>query len=123
VNPVSTDDAPSAIGPYSQAVVHGGLVYCSGQVGVTPDGRWAGDTPALQAAQALANLGAVLKAAGSAPDQVIRTMVFLVDMDDFAAVNAVYAAFFGNHRPARACVEAAALPKGALVEIDCVAAV
>ena len=121
MKPISTTDAPAAIGPYSQAMVHDGIVYCSGQIGIKPDGSWASEEPAGQAIQALANLAAVLKAAGSDPSQVIRTTIFLADMADFAAVNTVYAEFFGDHRPARACVEAAALPKAARVEIDCVA--
>ena len=120
---ISTQDAPSAIGPYSQAVSHDGVVYCSGQIGLRPDGNWAGPTPAEQAQQALQNLDSVLKAAGSGRNGVIRATIFLASMDDFADVNEVYANFFGDHRPARACVEAARLPKDALVEISVIAAV
>ena len=120
---ISTDGAPAAIGPYSQAVVHDGVVYCSGQIGLHPDGSWAGSTPATQTQQALANLDAVLLAAGSSRASVIRATIFLASMDDFGVVNEIYAEFFGGHRPARACVEAARLPKDALVEISAIAAV
>ncbi len=119
---VHTEDAPSAIGPYSQAIIHGGLVYASGQVGVTPSGEWAHGGPADEARQALINLSNVLKAAGTSLGNALKVTVYLKDMGDFAEVNAVYAEAFGDHRPARACVQAAALPKDALVEIDCVAA-
>jgi 2-iminobutanoate/2-iminopropanoate deaminase len=122
MNAVHTTDAPAAIGPYSQAIVHDGLVYCSGQIGLTPDGVWAAGGAAAQAAQALNNLKAVLNAAGSRVDLVIRAEIFLKDMNDFAEINAVYANFFGEHRPARACVEVARLPKDGLVEITAVAA-
>jgi 2-iminobutanoate/2-iminopropanoate deaminase len=104
-------------------MVHAGVVYCSGQIGLNPDGSWAGEDVESQATQALENLKAVLQAAGSSPNQVIRASIFLVSMDDFAAVNSIYAEFFGAHRPARACIEARRLPKDALVEISCIAAV
>ncbi len=120
---ISTDGAPAAIGPYSQAMTHNGVVYCSGQIGLRPDGSWAGSTPAAQAKQALANLDAVLQAAGSSRKSVIRATIFLASMDDFGVVNEIYAAYFGDHRPARACVEASRLPKDALVEISAIAAV
>ena len=118
---VETTQAPPAIGAYSQAVVHSGVVYCSGQIGLTPDGAWAGSDVRTQAVAALANLGAILSEAGSSPSQVLRATIFLASMDDFAIVNEVYAGFFGDHRPARACVEASRLPKDALVEISCIA--
>ena len=118
---ISTPSAPAAIGPYSQAVAHNGIVYCSGQIGISPSGDWAGDDAASQAKQVLANLEAVLSAAGSSPSNVIRSTVFLASMDDFAVVNEVYASFFGDHRPARACIEAKRLPKDALVEISVIA--
>ena len=125
ISPVSTDLAPAAIGPYSQAVVHGGLVYCSGQVALdATSGELVGDDVTAQAEKALANLTAVLAAAGSSPECAVRCTVYLVDMADFAAVNAVYERTFGSATPpARATVAVAALPKGALVEIDCIAAV
>jgi len=120
---ISTDHAPAAIGPYSQAVTHDGIVYCSGQIGLTPDGDWAGDDVRSQTVQALSNLKAVLLESGSAPEGVIRATIFLVSMDDFSVVNQAYSEFFGGHRPARACVEARRLPKDAKVEISCIAAV
>ena len=120
---IQTDNAPSAIGPYSQAIVHDGIVYCSGQVGVTPDGNWVHGGPAEETAQVLKNLSAVLTAAGSGLDLVLKVTVYLKDLGDFGVMNTVYAEAFGDHRPARACVQAAELPAEALVEIDCVAAV
>ena len=123
MNEVSTSAAPAAIGAYSQAMVHGGVVYCSGQIGLTAEGRWAGTDIRSQTRQCLANLNEVLRAASSRPERVIRATIFLADMNDFATVNEEYEAFFSGHRPARACVEAARLPKDALVEISCIAAV
>jgi 2-iminobutanoate/2-iminopropanoate deaminase len=122
---ISTPDAPAAIGPYSQAVVHGDQVYCSGQIPLDPasGALVGGDDVAAQTRQVLANLDAVLRAAGSSRAQVLRTGVFLRDMADFAAMNAVYAEFFGETRPARATVAVAGLPRDVRVEIDCIAAV
>lgn len=120
---IASPRAPAAIGPYSQAMEHGGIVYCSGQIGLTASGQWAGPDVQAQARQALQNLGEVLAEAGSHSDLVIRATIFVASMDDFATVNEEYAAFFGSHRPARACVEASRLPKDALVEISCIAAV
>ena len=120
--PVSTPEAPKAIGPYSQAIVHAGIVYCSGQVALDP-----GTTELVpggieeQTRQVLKNLGAVLAAAGSSLDRVLKTTVYLQRMDDFAKMNAVYGTFFTGAAPARATVEVAKLPRGALVEIDCCA--
>ena len=124
MTPISTPDAPAAIGPYSQAVAHGGLVYCSGQIPLDPQtGQLVGgDDVAAQTARVLANLDAVLRAAGSSRAHVLRTGVFLRDMADFTAMNAVYAEFFGETRPARATVAVAGLPRDVRVEIDCVAA-
>ena len=119
---IATTDAPAAIGPYSQAVSHAGIVYCSGQIGLTPQGVWAGPDVRTQARQCLENLRSVLLAADSHPSNVIRATIFLTDMEDFAVVNEEYGQFFGDHRPARACVEASRLPKDALVEISCIAA-
>ncbi|MSR62440.1 MAG: RidA family protein [Planctomycetes bacterium] len=120
---VSTPDAPGAIGPYSQAVVHAGLVYCSGQVALDPATKElvAGGIEE-QTKQVLKNLGNVLTAAGSSLERVLKTTVYLQKMDDFAKMNAVYGTFFSKDFPARATVEVAKLPKNALVEIDCVAA-
>jgi len=122
MTPIATENAPAAIGAYSQAVAHGGVVYCSGQIGLKPDGTWAGSDVKTQTEAALKNLDAILTAAASSRDQVIRATIFLASMEDFGVVNEVYAAFFGEHRPARACVEASRLPKDALVEISCIAA-
>ncbi len=119
---VQTDGAPAAIGPYSQAIRSGDFLFCSGQIALEPaSGEMVGGSAADQARQVLANLGAVLDAGGASLQTVVKTTIFLDDMADFAAVNEVYAAAFGDHRPARATVEAAALPKGALVEIDAIA--
>ncbi len=122
MTPIATTEAPAAIGPYSQAVAHAGLVWCSGQVALDQaTGAMVGEDAASQTRQALSNLAAVLGAAGSSLQHALKVQIFLQDMNDFAAVNEVYAKAMGDHRPARACVEVARLPKGALVEIDCVA--
>jgi 2-iminobutanoate/2-iminopropanoate deaminase len=119
---VSTPDAPKAIGPYSQAIISGQMVYTAGQVALDPGTmELVPGGVAEQTDRALTNLRAVLAAAGSGLDRVIKTTVFLVDMGDFAAMNEVYARHFGAHRPARSTVAVAGLPKGARVEIDVVA--
>ena len=119
---ISTPYAPAAIGPYSQAIVAGNFVFCSGQLALDPATmQLVGATAAEQTAQVLKNLKAVLEAAGSGLDRVVKTTVFLKNMGDFAAMNEVYGRFFTAHRPARAAVEAARLPKDALVEIECIA--
>ena len=119
---IETGGAPAAIGPYSQAVAADGLLYCSGQIALDPETmEMVGATAAEQAHRVLENLEAVLRAGGSGLADVLKTTVYLADMGDFAAVNEVYAAAFGEHRPARATVAAAGLPKGALVEIDALA--
>lgn len=124
LKPVHTDDAPAAIGPYSQAVVSDGWVFCSGQIPIDPaTGELTGGDVARQTDQVLTNLRAVLEAAGSSMDRVVKTTVFLSDMDTFGAMNEVYARHFGTHRPARAAVQAARLPKSVDVEIECVARV
>ena len=122
---ISTNGAPSAIGPYSQAVrAEGELLFTAGQIALDPvTGKMVGETAAEQAEQALKNLQAVLEAGGTSLSHVVKTSVFLQDMNDFAAVNEVYAHFFGGKPPARSAVQAAALPKGALVEIECIALV
>ena len=121
---VITSSAPAPVGPYNQAVKAGGLLYCSGQIALDPATGLmvgAGDVEA-ETRQVLSNLQAVLEAGGSSPGQVLRTTVFLADLGDFARVNAIYAEVFSDGvSPARACVEVAALPKGARVEIDCIA--
>lgn len=120
---IQTDRAPAAIGPYAQAVGAAGLLFCSGQIALDPaTGEMTGTTVAEQARRVLANLTAVLEAGGCGWGDVLKTTIYLVDMDDFGAVNEVYAEALGECRPARATVAVAALPKGALVEIDAVAA-
>ncbi|MCP9788034.1 RidA family protein [Cyanobium sp. Maggiore-St4-Cus] len=123
---VITASAPAPVGPYNQAVKAGGVLYCSGQIALDPSTGLmvgAGDVEA-ETRQVLSNLQAVLEAGGSSPGQVLRTTVFLADLGDFARVNAIYAELFSDGvSPARACVEVAALPKGARVEIDCIALV
>ncbi|MDD5018010.1 MAG: RidA family protein [Eubacteriales bacterium] len=119
---VSTDSAPAAIGPYSQGVKAGGLIYTSGQIPIDPDtGQVVHGDAAAQARRALQNLAAVLDAAGAGFDCVVKTTVFLADMDDFAAVNEVYTQFFKKGFPARSCIQAAKLPKDVMVEIEAVA--
>ena len=119
---VATNNAPGAIGPYSQATVVGNLVFTAGQIALDPATmEMVGSDVAQQTEQVLSNLRAVLEAAGAGLGSVAKTTVYLADMADFQAMNEVYARHFGDHRPARAAVEAAALPKGARVEIDAVA--
>jgi 2-iminobutanoate/2-iminopropanoate deaminase len=123
LNTVATDAAPRAIGPYSQAIAIDGLVFTAGQVALDPQtGDLVGGTAAEQTEQVLKNLTAVLAASGSSLGRVVKTTVYLADMADFAAMNEVYAKHFGAHRPARSTVQAAGLPKRALVEIDAIAA-
>ena len=124
LNSVSTSGAPKAIGPYSQGIVANGLLFTAGQVALDPrTGELVPGGIAEQTARALENLRAVLTAAGSDFSQVVKTTVFLVDMADFTPMNEVYGRVFGGHRPARSTVAVAALPRGALVEIDVVATV
>lgn len=121
---VSTPDAPVAIGPYSQAVVHGGLVWCSGQIALDPaTGILIEGDVATQTRRVLQNLDAVLQASGSSRNAVLKTTVFLRDMADFKAMNEVYGTFFGEHRPARVTVAVLGLPRDVRVEIDCIATV
>jgi len=123
-NIIATDSAPRAIGPYSQAVRAGNLVFASGQIPIDPaTGEFVPGGIAEQTEQVLHNLTAVFAAAGVAIDQVIKTTVFLADMDDFNAMNEVYGRFFGAEPPARATVQAARLPRNARVEIDAIAVV
>ena len=122
-NIVFTADAPAAIGPYSQAVKAGDTLYLSGQIGMNPaTGELVSADVKEQTAQALKNMKAVLAAAGATTDNVVKTTVFLTDMADFQAVNAVYAETFASDAPARSCVAVAALPKGARVEVEAIAA-
>lgn len=119
---ISTPDAPAAIGPYSQAIVATGVVYTAGQIALVPATMQLveGDV-AVQTAQVFANLKAVLQAAGTGLDRVVKATVYLADMADFPAMNEIYAREFGSHRPARSTVAARTLPKNARVEIDLIA--
>lgn len=120
---VSTTDAPAAIGPYSQAIRHGGLLWISGQLGLKPStGELAGPDTAAQAEQALRNLDAICREAGTSLAKTLKTTIYLVDLADFAAVNKIYAGFFVEPFSARATVQVSALPKGGRVEIDAVVA-
>jgi 2-iminobutanoate/2-iminopropanoate deaminase len=119
---VTTDAAPKAIGPYSQAMTAGKFIFTAGQVALDPQtGELVGKTTGEQTEQVLKNLAAVLQAAGTSLDNVVKTTVYLADMGDFPAMNEVYARHFGSHKPARSTVQAAGLPKNARVEIDAVA--
>ena len=118
---VSTPAAPAAIGPYSQATVSGTMVYTSGQIPLLPDGSLLEGDVSVQARQVLENLKALLAAADSGLERVLKTTVFLKDMDDFAAMNAVYAEYFSEPYPARSTVQVAKLPRDVRVEIEAVA--
>lgn len=120
---VETTNAPQAIGPYSQAIIVNNMVYSSGQIPLTPEGEMVKGDIQAQTHQVFQNLKTVLEAAGASLDTVVKTIVFLKSMDDFAAMNEVYSQYFPNHKPARSCVEVARLPKDALVEIEVVALV
>jgi len=120
---ISTPNAPQAIGPYSQAVVVDGVLYSSGQIGLKPDGELVGDDVVSQTEQVLENLKAVLAEAGATLDDVIKTTIFLDDMDDFATINSIYEEYFGSNKPARSTVAVQTLPKNVKIEIDCIAKV
>lgn len=119
---ISTENAPKALGPYSQAIKAGGMIYCSGQIPIDPktDSIHA-VTIEEQAEQAISNLANVLEKAGSGLDKVVKTTVFISDMNEFAALNAVYARMFGANKPARSCVQVARLPKDVKLEIEAIA--
>lgn len=124
IQTVATEKAPAAIGPYSQAVVYGGVLYTAGQIPLDPaTGELVAGDVRAQAERVLQNLDAVLAAAGATRASVLKTTVFLRDLNDFTAVNEVYGAFFGEHRPARSTVQVARLPRDSAVEIELVAAV
>ena len=121
MNIIETKKAPAAIGPYSQAITTGGLVFTSGQIPIDPaSGSIAANDIAGQARQAIQNLAAVLEAAGSGLDKVVKTTCFLTDINDFAAFNEVYSRYF-TEKPARSCVEVSSLPKGAICEVEVIA--
>ena len=120
---VDTDEAPSAVGAYSQATTNGSLLFTAGQIPLTPDGDLLADEPiATQTERALDNLVAILEAEGATADDVLKVTVFLEDIDDFDAMNETYADYFGADPPARSAVEVAALPKGVGIEVEAVAA-
>ena len=119
---ISAPNAPAAVGPYCHARLVGNTLYASGQIGLIPDTGELAQGVEAQAAQALDNLKAVLRAAGMGMEDVVKTTVFLADINDFATINAIYAEYFPGDPPARSCVQAAALPKGALFEIEAIAA-
>ena len=119
-NRIHTDNAPAAIGPQSQAIDLGEMIFTSGQIPVAPDGTISSDI-SQQTRQALLNLKAVVEAGGSSFDKVIKTTVFITDIAQFGAINAVYAEFFSEPYPARSCVQVAALPKGVSIEIEAIA--
>ena len=117
---IQTPTAPAAIGPYSQAIVVGVLLFTSGQIPLRPDGTLNEGNITVQTTQVLANLKAVIEAAGSSLDKVVKTTVFLKHLDDFVAMNKVYAETFGTHTPARSTVQVAKLPRDVLVEIEAI---
>ena len=118
---ISTKEAPAAIGPYSQAIAYNGLVYTSGQIALMPDGTMETRGIEYQTKQVMKNLYYVLQEAGAEFDDVIKTTIYLSDMDDFTIVNEIYAHNFGEHKPARSTIAVKTLPKNALVEIECIA--
>lgn len=119
---VSTERAPQAVGPYSQAIVAGDYIFCAGQVAIDPQqGKLIEGDVAVQTGRVLENLRAVLEAAGSSLDRVVKTMVFMVNLDDFQTMNRVYAEYFQDGPPARSTIQVARLPLGALIEIEAVA--
>lgn len=120
---ISTDKAPAAIGPYCQAMIHGDMVFTSGQIALdSVSGNVVGDDIVTQTKQVMANLDAVLKAAGTSPENAIKTTCFLADMADFGEFNAVYAETFTG-KPARSCIAVKTLPKNVLVEVECIAVI
>ncbi len=121
IKTIQTSAAPAAIGPYSQAVVSNKLVFCSGQIPLTPEGVVAGDDIEAQAEQVFRNIRAILKEAGTDLGAVVKATVFVKDLNDFAKLNAVYERNFGAHKPARSTVEVSRLPRDVLVEIEVIA--
>lgn len=120
---IYTEKAPAAVGPYIQAAKVGNMVYCSGQLGLIPETGALAEGLEAQAHQAMKNMGAVLEEAGSCYGKVVKTTIFLADMNDFAQVNKIYESYFEGNFPARSCVEVARLPKDGLVEVECIAEV
>ncbi len=120
---IHTTNAPEAIGPYSQGIVVNNMFYSSGQIALTPDGALAGEDVETQTHQIFSNLKAVLEEAGASLETVVKTTVFLKNMDDFPTVNEIYGSYFENHQPARSCVEVSKLPKDVRIEIEVIALV
>lgn len=120
---IETNQAPAAIGPYSQGLIVNGMLYSSGQIPLTPEGEMIEQNIEKQTHQVFANLKAVLAEAGSSLHSVVKTTMFIKNMADFPIINEIYAEYFGEHKPARSCVEAARLPKDALLEIELIALV
>ena len=118
---INTTKAPAAVGPYVQAIHAGNLLFASGQLGLIPETGMLPEGIEAQTKQALANVAAILEEAGFVKEEIVKTTVFLDNMDDFGTVNGIYAEFFGDSRPARSCVEVAKLPKGGLVEVEFIA--
>ncbi|MBI2464019.1 RidA family protein [Candidatus Peregrinibacteria bacterium] len=118
---ISSNKSPKAIGPYSQGIISGNLFFCSGQIGLTQEGALIGPGIDEQTVQILNNLKNILEAGGSCIGNVLKTTLYLTDLEHFKRVNEIYASFFGDHKPARATVQVSSLPKGALIEIDCIA--
>jgi 2-iminobutanoate/2-iminopropanoate deaminase len=118
---IATKEAPEAIGPYSQAIEINGFIYTSGQIALTEKGVMAGDDVENQTHQVMKNLFYILEEAGVRFSDVVKTTIFLVDMNDFDKVNKIYAHYFGTHKPARSTVAVKMLPKNALIEIECIA--
>ncbi len=118
---IQTNNAPQAIGPYSQAVITNGMLYTSGQIALTPDGTLVENEIKAQTRQVFANLKAILDEANTTPDNVVKVNIFLDSMDDFGVVNVIFAEFFGDHKPARSTVAVQTLPKNVLIEIDLIA--
>lgn len=120
---VETNKAPAAIGPYSQGIIVNNMFYSSGQIPLTPEGELVGGSVEEQTEQVLRNVQGVLEAAGASLDSVVKTTVFIKNMDDFGAINEIYAKYFSEHKPARSCVEVARLPKDVLLEMEVIALV
>ena len=118
---IVTTNAPGAVGPYVQAVKVNGMVYCSGQLGIDPAVGKMPEGVEAQAHCSMKNMGAILKEAGSDYSKIVKTTIFLADMNDFAKVNEIYKSYFGEEYPARSCVQVAKLPLGGLVEVECIA--
>ena len=121
IKTIRTQNAPEAIGPYSQAIIAGGMLFTSGQLGINPATNLLPEGIKAQTKQSLQNIKAILEEAGLDITDVIKTVVFIQNMADFPVVNEIYASFFGNHKPARSCVEVSQLPKGGLIEIEVIA--